>query len=143
MTFTIRCVPPSTTAQQKRRSKSGHYFHSDKMVRQAQTWDVLLRPHVPQEPVSGPVQLLVCMVYPQRKATRASDRSQLIPKETRPDCDNVGKHLIDLLARMRFLHDDAQVARLIVEKWHGPESSVGIRIAIHPIATLPEVTHVP
>lgn len=98
-----------------------------------QTWDALLRPHVPAGPVMGAVELSVSMTYPHRKGCNQRDRVRVLPKATRPDCDNVAKHLVDLLARMRFIEDDAKVARLIIEKFHGPEAEVGIRIAIQPM----------
>jgi Holliday junction resolvase RusA-like endonuclease len=99
---------------------------------QEHTWSVLLRPFVPPSPVTGPVELDVRMVYPHNKGTKLGDRVYLLPKDTRPDADNAAKHLIDLLSRMRFIENDAKVARLVVEKFHGPESHVGIQITIQP-----------
>ncbi len=119
MTFTIRCVPPSVTAQQKRRNPiTGHYFHGQRMVRETQTWDALLRPHVPAVPMLGPVELHIVMVYPHLKRTRLVESALLIPKVSKPDAGNASKMLEDLLSRMRFIGDDAAVSRLIVEKWH-------------------------
>jgi len=134
MAFTIRCVPPSATAQQKGYNPATRqYYHSTKLKMQEHTWSVLLRPFVPTAPMTGPVELVVRMVYPHNNGTKTIDRVYLLWKETRPDADNAAKHLIDLLSRMRFIENDAQVARLIVEKFHGPEPSVGIRIAIQPL----------
>ena len=143
--FTIRVVPPKTTAQQKRvrvvRSrKSGKhvpmFFQSAEMEAEANTWASLLRPHVPAAPMSGPVELSIAMVYPYLKSTRKRDVGKLLPKVSKPDCGNAAKHLEDLLAKMRFLNDDAQVARLTLEKWHGPEHQVGIRIRLEALSDL-------
>lgn len=103
------------------------------MVQEAQTWAALLRPHVPAHPMDGAVELHLVMVYPHLKRTRPAESSLRIPKVSRPDAGNAAKHLEDILVRMRFLGDDAAVARLIVEKWHGREADVGIYISIQPI----------
>jgi Holliday junction resolvase RusA-like endonuclease len=136
MTFTLRTIPPSTTAQMKRRSRAGHYYQPEKMQHLEQTWAALLRRHVPAAPMTGPVDLSIRLVYPHLKAATLNDRGCLIPKVTRPDADNCCKALIDLLAKMRFLTNDSQVARLTVEKWHGPERHVGITLAFR--SMLPE-----
>jgi len=132
--FVIRVTPPSTTAQQKRMNrKTGAFFQPEKMKREEQTWAAVLWPHKPAGPITGAVEMVVVFVYPHLKGTNLRDRCYLLPKETRPDCDNAAKHLIDLLSRMRFIEDDAKIARLVVEKYHGPEAQVGIRIAVQPM----------
>ena len=107
------------------------FFKSAEMEAEEQTWAALLRPHVPGEPLSGPVELSIVMVYPYLKSTRKGDIGKLLPKVSKPDTGNAAKHLEDLLAKMRFMNDDAQVARLQLEKWHGPDREVGIRIRLH------------
>lgn len=137
--FTLRVTPPATTAQQKRvrvvRSRAtGKYvpmfFQSAEMQAEEMTWASLLRPHVPETPIAGPVELSIVMVYPYLRSTRKRDVGKWLPKVSKPDCGNAAKHLEDLLAKMRFMHDDAQVARLLLEKWHGPDREVGIRIRL-------------
>jgi crossover junction endodeoxyribonuclease RusA len=140
LTFAIRCVPPSVTAQQKRVSFVGgkpRFFHGAKMREQAATWSTLLQPFVPVAPITGAVELKVTMVYPHLKGTPKRDRHLVLPKITKPDSGNAAKHLVDLLSRLRFIDDDASVAREIVEKFHGPEASVGIQIAIRPMHAFP------
>lgn len=131
--FTIKCVPPSITAQQKR----VHYvngkpvfFHGAKMQEQAATWTSLLQPFQPAEPMDGALSLSVRLIYPHLKATKKNDVHKLIPKTSKPDAGNASKHLEDLLTRLRFITDDSRIARLLVEKFHGPESHVGIQIQI-------------
>lgn len=143
---TIRCVPPSTTAQMKRvriaRGKGGKpvpvFFHSAKMRREEATWASLLRPHVPPAPMTGAMALTVRMVWPHLKSVRKTDVHRLLPKTSKPDCSNVSKHLEDLLVKLRFIDNDAHVARHVIEKFHGPEAAVGIRIQIAPF--IPEET---
>lgn len=132
----LRCVPPSTTAQMKRvRVVRGKpvFFHGAKMRREAATWSALLAPHAPAAPLDGPLALSVRLVYPHRKATPKRDLGRTMPKVSKPDLDGAAKHLIDQLTRLRFIADDARVARLSLEKWHGPESAVGIHITIAPL----------
>lgn len=138
ISLSIRCVPPSITAQKKRvhviQGKDGKhrpvFFHGAKMKAEEQTWTSLLSPHVPEAPLDGPLILHVRMVWPHLKATRQADRERLIPKVSKPDCSNVSKHLEDLLVKLRFIVNDAHVARHVVEKFHGPEAQIGIRIVI-------------
>jgi Holliday junction resolvase RusA-like endonuclease len=93
---------------------------------------VLLSPHIPAQPVPGPLSLSLRLVYPHLKGAKKADRDKLLPKASKPDIDNVAKHLIDLLSRLRFIEDDQSVSRLTIEKFYGPESLVGINIQIAP-----------
>ena len=106
------------------------------MKAQERTWASLLQPHVPEAPVLGAIELRATLIYPHLKGTAKRDLHLVIPKESKPDADNAAKHLTDLLVTMRFIGDDAKIARLIVEKFHGPEASVGIRIAIQPMSPI-------
>jgi Holliday junction resolvase RusA-like endonuclease len=138
----LRCVPPSTTAQQAKRlqivrNRRGRpvprFFRSAQLEREAHTWATLLRPYVPHTPLTGPVTLAVSLVYPHLAKTAKRDRDRLIAKVSKPDAGNAAKHIEDTLVRMRFLEDDQQVSRLVVEKWHGPPDQVGIRIQLAPL----------
>jgi Holliday junction resolvase RusA-like endonuclease len=136
--LTIRCVPPSVTAQMKRvRVLKGRpvFFHGAKMRREEQTWTALLQPHAPALPMTGPLALSIRMVWPHLKGVRKGDAHRILPKTTKPDCSNVSKHLEDLLVKLRFIENDAHVARHVIEKFHGPEFAVGIRIQIGPFET--------
>jgi crossover junction endodeoxyribonuclease RusA len=131
----LRCVPPSVTAQQKRLHIVGGkpvFFHGAQQRAQEETWSSLLMPFVPAEPLDGPLTLSVRLVWPHNSSARKRDRDRLLPRSTRPDTSNVSKHLEDLLTRMRFITDDSRIARLTVEKYHGPEPLVGITIQIAP-----------
>lgn len=108
------------------------FFHDHRMEREAHTWAALLRPHRPDVPMSGAVELVIRLIYPHLKKTAKRDQVALRPKVSKPDAGNAAKHLEDTLVKMRFLEDDQQVARLTVEKWHGPSDQVGIRIDIRP-----------
>lgn len=133
--LTIRCVPPSVTAQKKRvHVVSGRpvFFHGAKMRDEERTWAALLQPNAPPAPMTGAMALTIRMVYPHLKGAKKADVHRLIPKVSKPDCSNVSKHLEDLLVKLRFIDNDAHVARHVIEKFHGPEAAVGIRIQIAP-----------
>lgn len=133
ISIAIKCVPPSITAQQKRvHVVHGKpvFFHGKQMRAQEATWSSLLQPYQPDAPMDGPLSLSMRMIYPHLKATAKRDRDRLVPKISKPDIGNAAKHIEDLLTRLRFITDDARIARLTLEKWHGPEPRVGIQIEI-------------
>lgn len=143
MKLSLRCVPPSVSAQQKRANFVGGkpvFFHGQRMTREIQTWTSLLKPHAPPTPFDGALTVTLCLVWPHLKSTKAADRARYLPKTTRPDVDNVAKAIIDQLTKLRFIRDDANVTRLVLEKWHGPEEGVGIHLWIQrATATVPAV----
>lgn len=129
----IRCTPPSTTAQQKGvRFVRGRprFYTKARLTREVVTWASLLAPHRPRVPLDGPLSLYVKLVYPHLAKTAKRDHHLTIPKTTKPDAGNAIKELEDVLTRMRFIVDDARIARLTAEKFHGPDTEVGIRIQI-------------
>lgn len=131
--ITLRCIPPSITAQQKRVAVINgkpRFFHSREMQQESATWAALLQPHQPTEPLDGPLSLSIRLVYPHLKSTRKADIHKLLPKTSKPDAGNASKHIEDVLTKLRFITDDSRIARLTVEKLHGPEAYVGIRIQI-------------
>jgi Holliday junction resolvase RusA-like endonuclease len=129
----LRCVPPSTTAQQKRLVMVGgkpRFFHSKRLLAEEEVWGILLGRHIPAAPFEGPLTLTVRYIYPHKKRTSKQTQAQLIPKITKPDAGNAAKHFEDVLVKLRFVVDDAQFARVTFEKWHGPAHLVGIDVAI-------------
>lgn len=139
----LKCVPPSTTAQQAKRVRivpNGEgrlvprFFRHAALERDTQTWAALLAPHTPQVPLAGAVTLAITLVYPHLAKTPKRDRDARLPKVSKPDAGNAAKHIEDTLVRLRFLEDDQQVVRLVIEKWHGPADQVGIYIRLAPLA---------
>ena len=132
----IRCMPPRTTAQQKRATVTKHgklrFFKPAAMVRHEETWGSLLSRHTPDAPLDGPLAIRIRMVYPHLRSTPKRDRHLLIPKTTKPDAGNAAKAIEDMLTTMRFITDDALVADLRIQKLHGPDDAVGIGIRIIP-----------
>ena len=86
------------------------------------------RPYQPARPLTGPVSLKLAFVWPYRKSEPKKNRIGLIPKTTKPDWDNLAKTLQDVLTRLRFWEDDAQVYSASVDKWWGEEPQIIITI---------------
>jgi Holliday junction resolvase RusA-like endonuclease len=135
------CVPPRTTAQMKRVDhKTGRFFRDAKARAAVATFEGLLMPHRPAEPVGGAVSLTVEATWPWRAsdlATRAR-RAQCeawgrVPCTTKPDLDNWVKQLQDCLVSLRFIEADERVAELVVRKYWG--ACPGIRVVIAPMET--------
>lgn len=131
--FFLACVPPTTTHQHKRIVRRGPYAglaDRPELVQARHDLEALLLPFVPPAPLSGPLCLVLAFTWPWRagdsRRTRAAGRQ---PKVTRPDCSNLAKTLEDRLVFLRFLEDDAQVAELHVEKWHGDQAGIGVTLA--------------
>lgn len=82
--------------------------------------------HVPDKPYTGVVQLCVKWLFP----TDGNHPSGTY-KTTKPDTDNLQKALKDIMTKLRFWNDDAQVASEIVEKFWADIQ--GLYIAIREI----------
>lgn len=131
-------VPPTTTSQQKRLSmRNGKpMFFKNKASESAQGVYVgLLAPHVPPAPVPSPVRLSIDVTWPWRAgdlSTKAKREHAVaagrIPHTSKPDLDNFVKQLQDVLATMRFIESDQQVAELHVRKFFGAKPGLCIDI---------------
>lgn len=131
MTFTLPIVPPKTTSQMKRlvivRGKPV-FFKNRAGVAAENDYLSLLEKHKPAAPLCDAVELAITFTWPHLSGTSAKRLGERIPKTTRPDADNLVKQLADCLVKLQFIRDDGQIARLILEKFHGPEPGVTIRL---------------
>lgn len=119
---------PSRTTHQSgtRYGKRGTYKTSS-LIGWEHTLMRGLRPYAPEEPIDGPIQLSVTFGY---KAKTMADRYKW--KITRPDTDNSIKTLKDIMTRLGFWHDDAQIVFEICKKiW---VKDPGIVIKVEPLA---------
>lgn len=107
-------VPPTATAQQKGvyvRNGRAHFFTKEK-VRDAEDFlAAMLAPHAPDDPLVRPLFFQARWCFPYRKSELKSVTKvgREVPHTTRPDLDNLEKNLLDVLTRLRFWEDDAQV----------------------------------
>ncbi len=75
--------------------------------------------------LNGPLGLLLRCVFPYRSGTpkRITADGILVPKDTKPDWDNLGKAVCDALTGV-LCSDDGKFCRVTVEKYWGPEPGV-------------------
>ena len=139
ISFSLRCVPPKITSQQKRvaRTANGmHFFKSKEQAAAESDLLSLLRPHAPTLPLVGALAVRVELRWPYRKSERpANVRAGVdLPHTGKPDVDNAVKALLDCMTRLAFWRDDSQVAALTITKhW---SAAPGIAIKIEPLVFL-------
>lgn len=76
--------------------------------------------------LDGPLSASILCVFPTKRKTRTA-------KATKPDCDNLAKSTLDALNGVLY-HDDGQIVRLSVEKWHAAaDESPRVEISIEPL----------
>ena len=124
-------VIPSATHQKKKLASfagRARMYDSKDLTSAKQWWTAMLAPHRPQEPLSGPLWLILTIHYPHNKSTRKRDLQREIPKTSKPDCDNLSKTVTDIMATLGFFADDAQIAELWVSKKWAPTGSVSIQL---------------
>jgi len=119
-TGTLNIEPPRTTSQGKRAVRTGRglrFFRSSEHQRDIDRLTAALRAYAPAVEASGPLGLTLIYVYPLKATERAKTRIVGYAwHDTRPDCDNIAKVFIDVLADLKFMGNDSQVVQLRVEK---------------------------
>jgi len=132
--FSIRCIPPKATAQQKgafyNKALGRIQFFKKKDVAESETdYMTLFAPHVPAEPFRVPVRLDVSFVWPFRKTeTKRVRERMLVPMTVKPDFDNLAKTLCDVMTKLFFWTDDSLVADGRIRKFWGASPGIHIRI---------------
>lgn len=126
-------VPPTATAQQKGvyvQNGRARFFTKQK-VRDAEDFlAAMLAPHAPDDPLVGPLFFQARWCFPYRKSEKKSVTKvgREVPHTTRPDLDNLEKNLLDVLTRLGFWEDDAQVYTKSTAKVWGPSPYLAIAI---------------
>lgn len=116
--------PPTATAQQKGRSRTGAWYKPAKLKAAEDYYLWGLKSSRPAEPLEGPVILSVEFRFPATKPHKDGD-----PKITRPDTDNMIKLLKDCMTKLNYWQDDAQVALELVRKSYAAEPGVKIIVS--------------
>ena len=115
---------PTATGQEKGySSKSGTYYEPDAVKMARAKLNAHLAPNRPQEPLKGPLRLVVKWCYPESKAHPSGTW-----KDTRRDTDNLQKILKDEMTRLGFWKDDAQVCSETIEKFYWIPPGIYIEI---------------
>ena len=89
----------------------------------------------PRAPLQGPLCVEMFFVLPRPQALDRRDQSPVRqPCPKRPDAENLAKATIDALTETGFWRDDAQITRLVLEKWYAARGeSPCIEVAIEPL----------
>lgn len=115
--FFLPMIPPTKTHQQKRVRMVNNkpVFYEDTMLADVRNkLEAYLYKHRPGKPFLGAVQLITKWCYPMGKHKQGY-------KTTKPDTDNMIKILKDVMTKLGFWKDDAQVSSEITEKfWSEP-----------------------
>lgn len=136
LAFRVPAIPPTRTAQQKGafvQNGRVRFFVKPHVAREAHNTVALVVQALPDtwEPLDGPVELRLRLVYPYRKSEpkrRTKDGAEL-PHDTRPDLDNLAKGIIDALTTAAVWRDDSQLARMVLSKEWGPRPYWEVRVA--------------
>lgn len=111
--------PARVTHQSGTRISSHRTYKTAALIGWENTLQRALKDHVPEEPIEGPVFLKVVFGF------KAKTKKQLWSwKVTRPDTDNSIKTVKDIMSKMGFWKDDAQVAFEICKKMWVDEPGV-------------------
>ena len=119
----IPVEPSRTTHQSGTRISKGHTYKTAALREWEATLEEALKEYVPTSPLEGAILLDVTWAFKAR-----SKKQDGMWKITRPDTDNLQKTLKDIMTKMGFWKDDAQVVCEMAEKvW---SVSPGISICI-------------
>lgn len=133
--FRIDCIPPKCTSQGKRAVRIGdgiRFFKSKNYEQAEESMTVLFNQHRPEQKFGPqPLHVSIKVVYPFRKSEKKSviKAGVNIPMTSKPDCDNISKMILDVMTKLAWWEDDAQVTQLHIEKWWGQDPGIDITIS--------------
>ena len=113
--FFLPIIPPTVTHQEKQvRVVNGKpkFYEPERLKAARAKLEANLSKYVPEEPMNGPVELLVKWCFPITGKHRNGEW-----KTTKPDTDNLQKLLKDCMTKLGYWKDDAQVVSEIIEKF--------------------------
>ena len=121
---------PKGTAQQKgecirykfvgdKRVPYVHHFKKASVSALRTELEWRLKQFKPKAPSERPVRLFLVLYFDIKDKSKWGK-----VKDTRPDCDNSAKELIDAMTDMGFWKDDALVADLHIKKYYSEKASI-------------------
>lgn len=122
--FFLPMVPPTVTHQEHKLAvKNGKpvFYDTPELKKAKNLYYGLLGKYVPEEPLTGPLQLVTKWIWPH-------DKNCVVWKATKPDTDNLIKLLKDCMTAVGFWEDDAQVASETTEKFLGEMPGIWVFI---------------
>lgn len=122
------------------RGQHASTYKAKEQEQREQTLAALLAPHAPNQPLDGPLLLYVNAHFamPKSKPKKWVQEALCgrIRHASKPDADNIAKHLKDVMTGLGFWGDDRQVADLVVRKWYGTRDKLVIRLEQARVAPL-------
>ena len=120
---------PKGTAQMKgeavryRRDGSAYiqHYRTDNVQNFRDSIMLRMKRYAPKERMTGPIKL---EIYVHSDTKTRSKWGKF--KVTRPDCDNFVKEIMDVMTKLKFWKDDAQVVDLRVVKIYSEKASISI-----------------
>lgn len=113
--FFMAMLPPTVTHQEKQvhvvKGKPRFYEPAELKAARAKL-EAHLAGHVPEQPYTGAVRLVVKWCY--LVSGKHTDGEH---KTSKPDLDNALKLLLDVMTKLRYWKDDAQISSIITEKF--------------------------
>jgi Holliday junction resolvase RusA-like endonuclease len=99
-----------------------------------------VKPHLPPQPLAGPISLTATFNMPRPKGHTRKDGS-LKPDAPgyhiiKPDSDNLEKALMDALTQCGVWGDDSQVCVKSIRKVYGVNGHTGAAVTIHQLEAL-------
>lgn len=126
--FFLPMQPPTVTAQQKglgtRKNGKPYAYEKFEVAAVRQCFRDKLRPHCPEQPLGGGIQLITKWVW---GITSPAHRNGEY-KRTKPDTDNVLKLFKDAMTDVGFWRDDAQVCSEVTEKFWGDVPGIWVYV---------------
>lgn len=142
-TIEIRGKVWDASAQAKRAVKTAkgiRFFHSKGYERSERdlVLELTRQKPVDHEPLNEPLICSIATVFPYRKSERKSivGSGHLLPRDTRPDVDNITKLYLDCLVKSGWIKDDSLIWALSVSKQWGPPEKVGVSMTIYTAPSL-------
>ena len=117
---------PRTTSQQKGINfDTKTVFTKDEVLQIRALFKNLLAAHVPEKPITGPVQVLTKWCYPTKTESKWGNW-----KHTKPDVGNAVKLFHDVMEELGYFANDSQIASEINQKFWTDPLHGGIFVAI-------------
>jgi Holliday junction resolvase RusA-like endonuclease len=135
----LKCNPPKSTGNNNK--KCGYnprmgravMYSSEKDIANKADYRALLLPHVPPEPLDGPLSVTIVVIFPliSKDMSNAKKRAELelqawVWHPGKPDADNFCKQLFDVMTRLRFWTDDSRICDLHFQKKRGKYCGISI-----------------
>jgi len=120
--FFHECNPPTSTAQQRQFYGKGKTALTPSAKQAAATWQAIVEMHKPIQPLSGPLTVKLGVSWSRKGIT------EVVPRTTKPDVDNLAKLILDAMTKAGYWHDDNQVCDLRITKYDGPIGGLAVTV---------------